>query len=486
MLKEFIEKRSKLILILIPVLSFAMHYHVFNLDLIGIHVWRQTQTQTVIHNFVTEDFNILNPKINAKADTDRILRMEFPLMQWLFALFYKLLGDHIAISRLLTFLIGTGSVYGMYNVGKRLFNNKGLATLCALTFAWSPIFYYYTVNPLPDNMALCAAIWSTGSFLTYINNNKSRYLILSALLLCIATLCKLPFILYGAVGLAYTLIQLFKKEMSIGKAFLISLIYVSAMAPAFAWYLYAIPSWQGNGIVKGIFDSNESISNIIHYIYGTLISTLPELLLNYGSVLFFLAGFYFLFQRNAYRSKYFPLLTSLSVAIILYYLFEINMIQLVHDYYLFPFLPLIFLITGYGAYYLLQQKHKALNLLASIAIIILPLTAFLRADSRWDTANPGFNATYYEYKNELRKLIPEDAKCITGNDMSSYITLYYINRKGWSFFDNNLPEEQLNKYLANGASYLFSDCGIENNEYIQKHISGKIFEKGTLRVYKLK
>src|SRR5207253_4901995 len=101
-------------------ISLVMHFRVFQYDLIGYHVWRQTETQTVINNFSTEDFNILHPKINGDADTDRIRRMEFPIMQWLFAIFYKVFGNHIIISRILTFIIGLFSVFGIYYLLKQI------------------------------------------------------------------------------------------------------------------------------------------------------------------------------------------------------------------------------------------------------------------------------------------------------------------------------------------------------------------------------
>src|SRR5665213_3459230 len=155
---EFIRKHYKFILCCIPLISFALHFHVFQMDLTGIHVWRQTETQTVINNFYRDDFNILNPRINGNADTDQLHRMEFPLMQWLVALFYKLFGPHIAVTRAVNFIIGLCSVYGMFYFCSNIFKNKGTAAICAWCFNFSPVFYYYTINPMPDNLALCCGI----------------------------------------------------------------------------------------------------------------------------------------------------------------------------------------------------------------------------------------------------------------------------------------------------------------------------------------
>ena len=79
-----------LVIVSIPLISLIMHFNHFTKDLIGVHVWRQTQTQSTINNFYQEDFNILNPKRNDRGDGEGIFRMEFPLMQWCVAFLYKI------------------------------------------------------------------------------------------------------------------------------------------------------------------------------------------------------------------------------------------------------------------------------------------------------------------------------------------------------------------------------------------------------------
>ncbi len=72
---------SILVLVLAGLLSLAMHYRQFPKDLMSVHVWRQTQTQSTIINFYEENFNIFYPAKNDRGDGRGILRMEFPLMQ---------------------------------------------------------------------------------------------------------------------------------------------------------------------------------------------------------------------------------------------------------------------------------------------------------------------------------------------------------------------------------------------------------------------
>lgn len=459
-----------------------MHYHIFNKDLVGTHVWRQTQTQTVINNFYQDDMNILHPAVN---DFNRTGKMEFPIMQWIFALFHKILGSSIAISRTLSFIIGLGSVFGMYRLAYNVFRDKATAALCAWTFNWSPVFYYYTVNPLPDNFALCCGIWSTVFFFSYIRSQAWGQLVISAIFLSLATLAKLPFILYGILPLTYIWVQWRHHKLSTQKFIIILLAYaVPVIIPGW-WYLLVISGWQGNGVIAGVLDNKESFKTIVDILAGNFVSILPELLVNYGSLLFFAAGFYFMFKNRAHKNKHFPLFLFWGVAILAYFFFELNMIALVHDYYLFPFLPLIFLIVSYGARHLLNGGNKRFQYAYAFALLILPVTAFFRSDARWDFERPGFNAVYYQYRDELRALLPDDAIVIAGNDESHFIALYYLDRKGFSFSNDWLAAKDIDVFCARGAEYLVTDSRADENEDVKAYLSQKIFEKGTLRVYKL-
>ena len=474
-------------MVLIPVISLAMHYRVIQLDLIGIHVWRQTQTQTVINNFAFEDFNILHPKYNTNPDTDRIMRMEFPIMQWVFAIFFKFFGNHIIISRLLTFIIGTFSVWGMYFLIKTIFKNTFCALIGAWAFCFSPEIYYYTINPLPDNFALCCGIWSAGFFFKWVNEKQNRALLLSFMFLSLATLVKLPFILYASLPMGYILMDYRANGMkSAQRAGIILAGGFTALLPPLIWYAMVIPTWNGNGVIKGIADNKLGAPEILHIIQSNLISTLPELLINYGAVLFFVAGFWFIVNNKVFKQNTFLLFVLWGLSIIAYFFFELNMIADVHDYYLFPFLPLIFIIVAYGALQLSLSARIYVRNLVILLLLILPLTAYLRTASRWDTHAPMVNIDLYQNKDELRKLVNDTDFCVVGNDLSHFIFLYYIDKKGWVFDSNNLSPAQLKEWTGKGAKYLFVDCPLDSLPGIKDQLGDKIFDKNSLRVYRLR
>lgn len=471
-----------LVLISIPIISIIMHFNILNKDLIGIHVWRQTQTQTVINNFCHEGMNILQPKRNSFADTDRLLLMEFPIMQWIFAVFFKIFGDHIIISRLLSYCIGLFSVYGIYKLVKTLFNNAWVAIIAAWSLNFSPSFYYYTICPMPDNFALCCAIWHMVFFWQYVKEYKQYNYIISTIFLCLATLAKLPFILYSALPLIH-IFYLFRRNRQLKNCIAQLTIFALLMLPAISWYIYVIPKWPKNGVLAGMLNGNELVPRFVEILIGNIVSVLPELLINYAALPLFLAGWWYIVNNKTYRNYHFILLASTCLLICTYFIYEINMIDTVHDYYLFPFLPLIFIIISYGAGHMFN--HKKLRYVAVLCIITLPVTAYLRINNRWDTTSPGFNPVYYSEKNTLQKLIPLNALCVVGNDESNYILLYYLNRKGWCFYNDDLTNDKLKYYIANGADYLFTDGSEESINKLHPFLGNKIYENETLRVYKL-
>ncbi len=477
---------KKIVLLSIVSISFIMHYKHFSKDIMSIHSWRQTQTQSTINNFYEEDMNILNPRRNDRGSSEGIFRMEFPLMQWMVASSYHVFGNSILVTRLFMFGIGILSVLGIYYLLISLFKQEVLAMMGAWTFNFSPSFFYYTINPLPDNLALCCAIWGLVLFFKWTESKKFTQLILCGSLLSIAALCKLPFILYFIVPAVYLLRNVIRTQQY-RKNLLHGLIIFTFLTTPLLWYITVIQEWEGNGIVSGMLDNSKNFSVLLDYLIHNLISTLPELLLNYGSVLFFIAGFYFLFKKKAFKNPHFLLIITLSCSALAYFFFEINMIAKIHDYYLFPFYPMLFILVGYGAYHTYRIEKKSFKVIVIFLLCILPITCYIRMYERWIPESPGFNKDLLEYKSELREIIPNDALVIIGNDVSRYISFYYIDKKGWGFDNDNLTPEKLTSMIDNGASYLYSDSRkIDTNKYITPFLDKLILEKGSIKVFLLK
>jgi len=134
---------SFLILLLFIAISFFQHSRYLNLDIQGIHSWRQSQTMWNIRNFVRHDNCILNPRINRfNGGKDNILRYEFPLMQWSIAQFQKCFSENIRIVRGSIFLIGLITILTFTIIIKDIFDDWSTAVFSAILLQFSPLFYF--------------------------------------------------------------------------------------------------------------------------------------------------------------------------------------------------------------------------------------------------------------------------------------------------------------------------------------------------------
>ena len=335
-------------------LSLLLHRPNISTEIRGIHAWRQTQTAWNIRNFVRHDANILNPRISHFNTTTKtnLYRYEFPIMQWSIAMLQKVVGEHVAVIRLSIFLIGAFTVIGFFNLLKAIDLDDISALVGAILFQFSPVFYYYTINPIPDNLALMGAVWYLYFIMTYFKTSKTRYVIGASLGLLIATWAKLPFLMFSIVSIVHFLRQLFQQKKLDKSLISFTLIQFLILIPAFAWYAWVMPTWE-NGVMKGIFSNQvpwAETKKVIFYHFHTMF---PKLLMNYAILIPFFIG---LFAMRKHKTWW---LLSIIGITFLYLGLEFNMISYVHDYYMMPFLPWLYVIVAFGVQAIFNLKHKA-------------------------------------------------------------------------------------------------------------------------------
>ncbi|MBX3164008.1 MAG: glycosyltransferase family 39 protein [Bacteroidetes bacterium] len=472
MLKNFL-------LFIAPVLvSFLLHLHTFNLDLVGIHVWRQTQTQTVIYNFSFSDNNIFHPQKFDLTGGSTALLYEFPVYQWLIAQVNDAFGYSVMHSRLITFLFFVFFLWGFYKLLRHFFKRE-IALIVNALICFSPLLYYYCVNPLPDTLALACAAWSLYFFFGFLKTERNKHIILFCLFVMLAALIKLPYILFGGVYVLYN-IKLWKEKN--GKALCkYGVIFLLFLTPVLLWYAYAMPTWKGNGITSGIISNTTPLVNLLDYFWHALISDVPEMLTNYASCIFLVVGIVLFFRHRKSANphqNYFILLFFLLSA---YYFFELNMIENKHEYYLMPFLILIFLVVAAGVRFFYESRYKKF---VFVIVCLVPLTAWLRINHRWNVEEPGFFKDYLTEQKAIHSVLPQNAICIIDYDNSKFIALYYLKRQGYSLLEHELNAELLNQFYHKGAQYLITQ-NVSFNETMLDGFNTEILFNKELKIYKL-
>lgn len=490
-LKNTLTKQPLLLFLLIPIVSMALHRRIFSTDLMGVHLWRQSQTEINIQNFYRHDFNIMNPRNNCfNGGSDNIMRFEFPIMQWLVAAAHKVFGESIAVTRISMFLIGLWGVLGIYFLLKWLWNDKIVALLGAWAFNFSPVFYYYTMNPLPDVFALCSAIWAMVFFFRYLKTAQKSAILLSASLLAMATLAKLPYVIFGSMVGIYVLQQWIKNGFNAFKETVsISFTYILLLLPAFFWYKWVIPTWGDNGVLMGIFSNEVPLSITLEIFRFHAFEFLPKLLLNYAAVPFFFVSLFFMFKNKTFTLRNWAILAATGLSVIVYFLFEYNMIGLVHSYYMLPFLPPLFVVVGYGIKEL--WRINAFTRFTTVLLLAaMPVFAFRAVDNYWSLEESGWNPDVITNKDELRKAAPNDALCliVSVNDASSYAFSYQIDKQGHIFTENTFHPEWTEDIIKRfGIRYLYSDSRkVDEDPRVQRFVDTLILTRGSVRVFKFK
>ncbi|MFN8398125.1 MAG: glycosyltransferase family 39 protein [Bacteroidia bacterium] len=491
-LKAHIDRRYRLwIWVVVPVLSLLMHLPILNKPLQGIHAWRQCETASNIVLFAEKGYPISDPHVYSLEWQDGLKRMEFPVMQWSFAWFIRLFGDHAVVLRLLSWLLGIVTMLGFFRACDLIFRDKTVALFAAWAWTFSPVLFYYNINPLPDNFSLMAAVWGIAFFMQWYRSGSGALgtasILASFACLSLATATKLPFVVLMTVPMGGLLVALIRER---GKGFVrkaaLALAGLVILAPALWWYAWVIPQWTGNGVVKGILDSTpEDVPDILFSIWRNLIAILPELLVNYAAVPFLLIAFWSIGKDKHWKSGLSLPFALYAAGVGAYFMFEINMITSIHDYYLFPFLPGIFLLVAIGIRWALMVKATWGRNLALALIIVLPVTAGLRAYPRWN--EKGMPKGLLSNLEELRTATPADARIVFANDLSPHISLFHLRHFGWTFGATNFDPEKFKTWLGQGARYFYSDSReAEAIPLVHEHLGNKLREVGEIWIWELR
>jgi hypothetical protein len=375
----------------------------------------------------------------------------------------------------------------MFFLLKYLFDDPLVAWLGVWAFNFSPVFYFYTTCPMPDNLALCSAICSLAFFFRFLKIGSIKNILFSAFLLSLGVAAKLPYIVFAAAPAYYILQQFYQKKWKInGLELQIILIYLGFMLPTLCWYAWVIPTWN-NGVIAGIFDNSYtdySIWEILKY-HATVM--FPERLLNWGEIPLLFAGMYYGVKKKVWQTKYFGMIASTGFLVLAYWLYEFNMIGTVHDYYMMPFLPLLFIVVAYGVKCVLAEK-RVWKWLIMATVVTFPSFAFNYTKRDWSLKKSYFNLDAFRYKEDLRKAIPEGAKCVIINDPTRYVFSYLIDKHGIVFTDECLPASWINGYVRKyGISYLYSNSRlVDEDPEIVPHLEQLLMERGEIRVFKLR
>ncbi|HEY6235698.1 MAG TPA: glycosyltransferase family 39 protein, partial [Candidatus Elarobacter sp.] len=166
--------------------------------------WRQGDTAAIARNFAQLQYNIFFPQTDYNGPPPNYVELELQIVPFLAATFYKLLGVHEVIGRLISLTFGIMTIPVVAAFGRWLFRSDVAGFVAAATFAVLPGAWYYSHTFMPDTTMVfftTCALFACARWIVEDEARSWRGWWLPALLLMTAFLAK-PVAVTAAIPIA--------------------------------------------------------------------------------------------------------------------------------------------------------------------------------------------------------------------------------------------------------------------------------------------
>lgn len=431
--------------------------------IIGPHFWRKSDTYAQIMNYYYNGLNFFDHGIYFnQLDSNGKALGEFPLIYWIIAAQLKWFGYSVLLIKVNWLIILLVGLFSVYKISVYFLKHIFYALIVALLLFLSPVFTFYSIDYLPDPLALNITFFGLWFLLkNYISPSRFN-LAVGIGLISIGGMIK-PFFLIPFIALICVLLVkrvVFKEKQNI-------LVWQYGIPFAFVglWFVYSgwynstsgsdyflsstRPIWSyGNERILAIFNkvttfwSEHYFHDSLYYIFFSL------MVLNLIS-----------WKKVWVNINLFYLFCVLGVLAFISLFYEMFFD---HDYYVYPILfilPLTVGITLFKLNFFLKSKVSQ-----SVLAVVLLVLLFLGLNNSWEK-NQGYrkkgwiNNRYIFEKYQrlepflLRSNVQQNDLIVTASDMSPCFALSLLNRKGWSGYQIK-RKFTIDKMIKEGAKFM--------------------------------
>lgn len=214
--------------------------------------WRESDVASIARNYYREGMNIFSPRIDWRGDGPGYAEMEFPVLPWMIALFYKVFGYHEIAGKLLSFSFSLASLLIFLKLS-HYFLPKLADAAATLFFALNPLLFR-TANTLqPESLMFMLYLLAVYAFLRWIQDDSKKYYIIALIATALSILVKAS---AAHIGLFYLLFVIRQRGFKFLQNWSMWLFAVLSLLPALLWYTHAHQLWLQYGNSLGV--SNES------------------------------------------------------------------------------------------------------------------------------------------------------------------------------------------------------------------------------------
>ena len=473
------------------ILAFAlfMHFPYLNVFPTHVHAWAQTDRLSLVQGFIDNGFNFFLPQTFVmnhqfpnhwfSDDGSPITSVDFPIHEYLIAIFVKLSGTSIVLAfRTYTILFSSLGLFYIYKLNRFLGNDFFIAVFMVLFTSTSPLYTYYQGGMLPSIPCLSLSIIGLYHFIKYRKDKSNKSFIFSMIFLTIAALSRLSFAIPLIAIFSFEMLKYSKiSKLNKQKLFL----SLSAFILILGYWIY---NWYLRYTYGSIFLGNPLPPNGVKHFIGILLRSFNKWNEVYFSqihyavilILVLLVGFIKLkkYKTTHISLKLKPFLTIYFIGVLIFSVLIMRQFP-AHDYYFLDtlFLPIILVIC-----FLFQQLprlskiwHRLIYVMVLVSIaypLYMHASAFQKTRMTVSCQNDMHN-TYNNFKHGDLFLdeagISKDSKLLllyTGAPNFPFINL---KRKGYALMYEK--KEQIMNALSWDYNYLILETDFYlNNSYL--------------------
>ena len=454
--------RENKVFLIILFIGVAIRLVNINMPILEGTATRQIQTAMVARNLYTNGFNIFYTQVDFLGPGTGYFVLEFPLLNFIVAVLYALCGGvHEWIGRLISISFFTGSVIFLFNLIRRLFEER-TALITIVIYSISPLGLIYSRAFMPDIEMMFFSIGALYFMYLWSGGDKNRFFWISAIFAVMALLTKIQSFcicipLLAMIWQRQRLSFLFKAR---SWAYLLIVLI-----PVVLWYIHAGSVHESNSHARDYsfqdmsywFQPSLFISPkfyITMFEHGWM-----QMLTPVGFTLFLFG----LFLKT--ESKQGTILWAWLIGTVVYAI--VFCTHMGDPYYNLLFLPITSIFAARTVVWIWQYAPKEMIFLHNRFVRVLGIILLLVLIGRY--------AAYAYTVPRGYRHIPVLAKTIEQmtdkNDLlitslpDGRATLYYSKRKGWWLqLPGNDPEKtkkaiaRLEVLQQRGAKYFVSVC----------------------------
>jgi 4-amino-4-deoxy-L-arabinose transferase-like glycosyltransferase len=352
---------------------------------------------------------------------------EFPLFNALVALSYQIFGIHDWNGRLINWIITCLGLWFFYRLVLR-FSSSGHAIFTTVAFMAS-ITFQFALKTMPDTFSLSLVFAGAYLALRGWDNQNLLYLILSALLITLGVLSKIPSI----VALVFLLPAFFNKEKPYKPRIIWTSLLLIGGVLVISWYFIWMPHlletyknqliWPVS-LVEG---------------WRTFLAMKPDTWLRFEYMAFTtkmglyltIAGLAALIMQK--RWSYLLIFAGYSLVFFLFILKTGNVFA-THNYYIIPFTPMMAFSIGYFI-----NEVPRLSIPVKILLLVLLLWPGYAGNFKAPTLQ--IEGDYYlKLASLLDPYISRDDKIMVNKGNFNPTMMYFAKRRGWTVYESEMNE----------------------------------------------